>query len=437
MRGTSRPGQWKVLGILFGMLALAFAVGCEGQGPKPANMESVKVGVIYPISGANRVAGQDLKAGIELAIEIVNRPLMLPIPLARGEGLPSHGNAKIEVLVRDSQGDPNVAADLVERLVKEDGVKAVIGCYSSTITAAASERAEMLGVPFVNPDSTSPGLTQKGLKWFFRTTPHDEMFAENFFRFLSGLAEKKKAEIPRRVILVYENRLWGTSVARAERKLALRYGYEVVEEIPYDSKKTDVQEELRKIKAALPAIILQASYDDDAVLFMKGYKGSGTNPAAILAMDAGFISPHFLQTLGRDGEFILSREVWALDLGRKKPLVGTVNDLFKKKFGKGMTGNSARSFTALITLAEAMERARTLDPAGIRESLLKTDIKGEHLVMPWDGVRFDPETGQNVMGKGIIVQVLEGQYRTVWPWELSASEVSWPMPSWSQRGVNK
>ena len=427
----------KLLCFTLAVISGICLLGCEKERPKLAQTETIKIGVIYPFTGPNASTGEDLKAGVELATEIINRSFDIPIPLAKEEGLSFHGGAEIQIIYKDSQSDPNQAAERVEELVKEDQVTAIIGCYSSTVTAAASERAEIMKVPFLNAASTSPTLTQRGFKWFFRTTPDDEIFAQNFFTFLSDLSERMKIEVPKGLILVYENRLWGTSVSRAERKLAIKHGYEIVEDIPYDSKESSFDQDLRRIKLSSPGVILQASYASDAVLFVKGYKAFKINPIAILAMNAGFISPYFLKTLGSDGEYILSREVWALDLGRKKPLVNTINDLFKRRFGGNMTGNSARVFTGLIALADAINRAHSLEAKKVREALLDTDIKGEQLIMPWDGVKFDPETGQNILGKGIIVQVQEGQYRTVWPWDLSSRAVIWPMPSWSERGARK
>ena len=425
---------------LFFTLALISGIsllGCEQEKPKLAERETVKVGVIYPFTGPNALTGEDLKAGAELAKEIINRSFDFTIPLAKGQGLSSHGGAEIQIIYKDSQSNPSQAAERVEELVKEDQVTAVMGCYSSTVTAAASETAEIMNVPFLNAASTSPTLTQRGFKWFFRTTPDDDMFAQNFFTFLSDLSENPKMEVPKRLVLVYENRLWGTSVSRAERKIAVKYGYEIVADIPYDSKESRFDEELRRVKLGLPCVILQTSYANDAVFFIKGYKAHQINPAAILGMNAGFISPQFLKSLGADGSYILSREVWAHDLGRRKPLVNTINDLFKKRFGRNMTGNSARVFTCLITLGDAINRAHSLEAKKIREALLGTDIRGEQLIMPWNGVKFDPETGQNILGRGIIVQVQEGEYKTVWPWDFSSKAVIWPMPSWSERGANK
>ena len=52
--------------------------------------------------------------------------------------------------------------------------------------------------------------------------------------------------------------------------------------------------------------------------------------------------------------------------------------------------------------------------------------------MPWVGIKFD-DNGQNTLGSGIIVQVQNGKYVTVWPFELASAEVIWPMPAWTKR----
>jgi branched-chain amino acid transport system substrate-binding protein len=425
----------RIIILLFVGSVLLFIVCCKQKPSETVQPATIKIGAIYPFTGNCASAGKDMQAALDLAVEVINQSFEIPIPLAKSKGLPSHENARIEIIYKDSQGDETRAGQLVEEMIHKDKVVALIGCYNSNVTAAASEQAEILKVPFLNPDSTSPVLTQRGLKWFFRTTPDDSMFAQNFFTFFTELHRKMNISVPGRLILVYENRLWGTSVSRVERKLSVKYDYQIAGDIPYDSKAVSVDTELNQIREALPGVILQSSYDDDAVLFMKGYKEKQINPTAILAMDAGFISPSFLEKLGRDGEYILSREVWALDIGHKKPIVTIVNDLFKKQYGRNMNGNSARAFTGLMVLANAINRARSLEPDNIRRAILDTKLTGDELIMPWDGVAFDPATGQNFLGKGIIVQVQDGQYRTVWPWELSESNVIWPIPAWSERSV--
>ncbi len=425
--------------IKMGSVALLLSVlvsiipGCSNNMVEPEGPTQIRIGVILPFTGSSASSGLDSKSGIELAAFIINNSHEFKMPLAKASGLPGLNHAKIKIIFEDSRGDGKIAAAIVEKLIKKDKVAAIIGCYNSSVTAAASEIAEIFQVPFLNPDSTSPILIQRGLKWFFRTTPDDEMFVRNFFDFFSDLTREKKISLPRRLVLVYENRLWGTGVARAEKKLASKEGYEIIQDVPYDTNDTQFNPELSRIKDAMPATILQASYAKDAVLFMQGYKAYDINPTAILAMNAGFISPYFGQQLGEDAEFILSREVWAPDIQDINPLARKTNQMFSKKYSRDMTGNSARSFTGLIVMADAINRAGSLNAEKIRKALLETDMESRSIIMPWQGVRFDPETGQNTLGRGIIVQRRNGKYVTVWPFDLASHPIAWPLPPWPQR----
>ena len=114
-------------------------------------------------------------------------------------------------------------------------------------------------------------------------------------------------------------------------------------------------------------------------------------------------------------------------------MVRTVNEMFQKRFGRSMNGHSARAFTGTLVLVDAINRARSTDPQAIRKALLETNIPANQTIMPWDGIAFDPKTGQNIHSSGIIVQVQNGTYRTVWPFNLASSQVVWPMPEWSKR----
>jgi len=188
---------------------------------------------------------------------------------------------------------------------------------------------------------------------------------------------------------------------------------------------------VQTLKAANPQVLLQSSYSE-AILSMKTYKELGYLPEMLIANDAGFADTEFTKTLGKDADYVVSREVWALDIGEKKPLIKKVDDLFKSRYKIDLTGNSARSFTGLIVLADAINRAGSTDPEAIRTALAATNMPGDKLIMPWKGVKFDAQ-GQNTLGAGILVQVREGQYHTVWPFELASREIVWPMPKWDAR----
>ncbi|MEW6424584.1 MAG: ABC transporter substrate-binding protein [Bacillota bacterium] len=427
---------WLVAAVL--IVALAGA-GCASQ-KKPAGQaqekpaaKEVKIGTIYPLTGAAAVTGIDLMNGVKLAAEIINGEYPdLNLPLAKTKGLSNLGGATVTIVSGDHQGSAEKGMSEAERLINQEKVAALMGCYHSAVTATASQVAERYGIPFVNGTSTSPTLTQRNFKWFFRTTPDDDMFAKNFFQFLDDLKKKGTVKDPR-LAIVYENTLWGTDVGKAENKFAKEFGYNVVADIAYPAKSTNVGSEVQKLKASGANIVLQASYASDAILYMKTYKDMDYNPEAILAMDAGFIDTEYLKALGKDGYYVFSREVWALDFGKKKQIVEKVNDLYKQKYGSNMNGNSARAFTALLVLADAINRAGSTDPAAIKKALEETNIPGDQLIMPWQGVKFDPATHQNVLGSGIIVQIQDGQYVTVWPWDLASRQIIWPTPKWKDR----
>lgn len=418
-------------GVAYAVAAF-FLLPAVFAGGVAAADKTVRIGAIYPLTGPAASTGTELKDAITLAADIVNGKYDLDLPLARTEGLPDLGGAKIEVVFGDHQGKPDVGQAEAERMITAEKVVALIGAYYSSVTTTVSIAAERHHIPFLNPESTDPMLTERGFKWFFRTTPYDDPFAENFFQFLQELKKKKGAKIGS-VALLYENTNFGTGVAAVEKKYAAKYGYKVAADIAYAEKGTSAVAEVEKLKASGADVVMPASYTADAILHVKTFKDLNYAPQGILAMDAGYISDEFKKTLGRDGNYILSREVWALDLAKRKPMIAKVNAIYKKRFGRDMNGNSARSFTGLLVLADAINRAKSTDPEKIRQALEKYTLSGDRMIMPWDGVAFDPKTHQNTKGRGIIVQLVDGEYYTVWPFELASRDIVWPFPAWGKR----
>ena len=397
-----------------------------------AAQEEVRIGVILPLTGAAASTGLELKNASELAAEIVNTAVKdLPLPLAATAGLPNLKGAKIRLIFADHQGSPQVGASEAERLITQEKVVALTGCYFSAVTATASQVAERHGIPFLNSDSTSSTLTARGFKWFFRTTPHDELFVQNFFQFIKDVEKKKSVKV-KSIALFNENTLFGSETTKLEEKYAKEQGYTIASKILYPAKSTQFTSEVQTLKAANADVVMQASYLGDAILAMKTYKELGYTPTALLANNAGFNDSEFLRTLGKDGNYILSRETWALDLAARKPIIKRTNELLQERYKVNFNGNSARDFTGILTLAEVINRAGSTKPDAILAALKATKIAGDQLIMPWDGIEFDA-TGQNRLGAGIIVQVQDGKYATVWPFQLASKEIIWPMPEWSKR----
>ena len=408
------------------LLGAGFAIGVHAQ-------QEIKIGVIYPLTGPGASVGAELRSALELAADIINNgaPGIPDLPFSAGKGLPNMKGAKIKLIFADHQANPQTGATEAERLITQEKVVALVGAYNSAVTATASQIAERAGIPFLNPESSSASLTARNFKWFFRTTPHDDLFVHNAFEFLKEL-EVKKGIKPGVIASLNENGLWGTETTKLQSKLAAEFKQNLTKQIVYPAKTTQLTSEVQTLKAANPNLVLQSSYTADAILSMKTYKELGFSPDMILANNAGFTDTDFIKTLGKDAEYVITREVWALDLATRNPLIKQVNDLFNSRYKINFTGNSSRTFTGLMVMADAINRAGSTEPEAIRKSLVTTDIPGNKLIMPWKGVKFDA-MGQNTLGQGILVQIIDGKYNTVWPFSMAAKEVTWPMPKWDQR----
>lgn len=412
-----------LLTVMVGLLALT--------GTALAETKTIKIGALYPLTGNLAATGLDCKRGVDLAVDIINGKYDLPLPLAKTEGLPDLGGAKLEIIYADTKGDPKNGLAEAERLVTQEKVVAIIGAYQSAVTKTASQATERLQIPYVCSDSSSPTLTERGFKYFFRVSPHDGDFARNQFEFLKDL-EKKTGKKIDTVALLYENTEFGSNVGKAEKKYAEQFGYKVVADIAYANNASDVTSEVGKLIAAKPDVVMHASYITDAILFTKTFKEQGFAPKGFVTM-AGYIESDYLPTVKADGNFFIVRSTFALDLAKNKPLVGQVADLYQKKYNIPMGENTSRSFTAPFVLAEAINRAKSTEPEAIVKALRETNIPGDQVIYPWKGIKFDPTSQQNIYASGTLVQVLDQKYITVWPFEAASKEVVWPFPDWKNR----
>ena len=396
--------------------------------------QEVKIGVLYPMSGPAAQAGIDDKHAVELALDIINTAKYknLNLPLSKTEGLPNLKGAKMKMVLADHQGKPDLGLSEAERLITQEKVQALFGCYHSNVTETASAVAERMKIPFFNAESSSPKLTERGFKWFFRSSPHDETFSEAMFQCLKDLEKKRNVKF-QTVGVMYEDTLYGKDSSRIEKALAAQAGYKVVADIPYRRGATSLTSEVLNLKAANPDVFFPTSYAPDAILLCKTSKELDYNPKVIMGQGAGHTDPSFIDALGKDIDGISSRSEFALDLAKAKPMLAEVNDLFKKRSGRDFSGTSARCFVGFLVLADAINRAGSTKPEAIREALIKTHIPGEQLITPWRGVKFD-EKGQNILVDAIIVQYQDGgKPHTIWPFNLAAKEMVYPVPKWSER----
>src|ERR1700754_3753644 len=389
-----------------------------------AQTSEVVIGVLYPLSGANAQIGVDAQHAYATAADIINNAHDLDVPLAKETGLPGLGGAKVRLVFADHQADPQKGRAEAERLITQEKVSAIIGTYQSAVAVTVSQICERYQIPFVSADNSSPSLHRRGLKYYFRAAPHDEMYSAAMFDFFDAM--KKKGTRIDTLSLFHEDTIFGTDSGNAQLKLANERNYKIVADIKYRANSPSLSAEVQQLKAANADVLMPSSYTTDGILLVKTMAELGYKPNAIVAQDAGFSEKALYDAVGDKLEGVISRGTFSLDLAAKRPMVGKVNDTFKAKSGKDLSDFSSRQFMGLIVMAEAINRAKSTDGEKIREALVATDLPGEKTIMPWKRVKFD-EFGQNNDADPVLLQYIGGKFVTIFPPQAAVAEATWPM----------
>jgi len=396
-----------VLYFLVILVLLLSPTGCNGKNGAKA-VTTVKVGVLFPLSGDLASIGQDNQNGAILAAEEIN---------AAG-GIKALGGATLELVFGDTQGDPDIGVQEVQRLIEEEKVVAIIGAYQSSVTKPATQEAERLETPFIVSMAIADVITERGFRYVFRVCPKAQFYGRDQVRFLSDLAEL--ADYPvQRVALLHENTDFGTATALAQKQAVQETGTEIVAEVSYTAEgATDLSAEVAQVLAAQPDAILEVTYLNDSILIARALAAAN---AQLPLFDAagGTVYPEYIQDLGplAEGTFTLA-EYTKYAAGGKE-----MNDRFRARFGADITGNSAYAYQAVLVLKDALERAGALDQEKLREALATTDLpRGPQMIMPAERLRFDAD-GQNEFATLFVVQIQDGELVPVWPAEFATAPV--------------
>ena len=283
---------------ILGLLCAA-AMSVVLAGGASAQDKTVKIGAIFPLSGNAASAGVHAKAAIEIAIEIINNgnPELGNLPLAKNAGLAGLGGAKVEVVFADNQGSPATGQNQALRLITEEKVVALTGAYQSGITLTTSAIAEKYGIPFVNGELVAANLTERGFKWFFRTTPIASDFAKIYLDFLKDMKAGGRRPTTSRWSMTTPNtapRSRTSSPACSRRRAS-----PIALDIAYSANATDVQSQVLQLKDKKPDVVIMISYTSDAILFAKTMQALDYKPPMMIADDAGYSDPSFIKTVGK------------------------------------------------------------------------------------------------------------------------------------------
>ena len=406
--------------VLLGATAAAALAPIAGR----AQTSEVVIGVIYPFSGASAQTASMRRRRTRPRPRSSTRTTISICRWPRAKACPASAAPRSASCSPITRPIRRRAAPRAERLITQEKVCAVIGTYQSAVAVTVSQICERYQIPFISADNSSPSLHRRGLKFYFRAAPHDEMFSAAMFDFFDAM--KKKGTKIETLSLFHEDTIFGTDSGNAQLKLADERGYKVLADIKYRSNSPSLSAEVQQLKAANADVLMPSSYTTDGILLVKTMAELGYKPNAIVAQDAGFSEKALYDAVGDKLEGVISRGSFSLDLAAKRPMVGKINAMFKEKSGKDFNDFTSRQFMGLIVMADAINRAKSTDGDKIREALVATDIPGEQTIMPWKRVKFD-EMGQNNDADPVLLQYVGGKFVTIFPPQAAVAEAIWPM----------
>jgi len=342
------------------LLAVAFVVTAT---PAVSAQEPIKIGVIGPHSGPAAFDGQSNLIGAQVAAEEINKA---------GGVL---GGRKIEIVPADSRGIPAEAVSAYRKVVTQDKVVAVDCCWFSSSTIAALPTIEELKVPATTGIAFLPDAKETKLTYLFKfaQTPRLES------RFVDYWVKKLNIK---RVAFLARNDDWGRASSGVYQARLKELGGTVLSADFYAPGEKDFYSHLTKIKALNPEGINIVDISATAATQVKQMAELGLS-AKPLGSD-GPITDAFIRLAGKASEGIplVVRYGATLDTPRNKAFVAAFR---AKRNGEDPDQYAQAGYDSIHLHAEAIKRAKSTDPAKIREALLKSD----YVSVAGSPIRFD------------------------------------------------
>jgi branched-chain amino acid transport system substrate-binding protein len=373
-----------------------------------AQSQSVKIGLIHPVTGAISFSGTQCRAGAQMAIEDLN---------ANG-GIKSLGGAKIEGLLGDSQGKPEIGASEVDKMV-EQGVAGIVAGYSSAISLATSQEAAKSNTPHVVDVGVSDEIIKRGLKNTFRFSPGYGKVSNIAVANLDKI-NKAAGSVAKTAVIVHEDSLFGTGTAKLLSAELPKIGIEVVDVIKHPTPTRDFTNIVLQIKAKDPDLIIPANYYNEYVLLARTLRQQQVKAKGIYSVLGGAASNYkFVHDFPEAAEGIMDCNHWFnpksdLALQRKKAA---------EDKGLSYTYEVFLTYNAVALLADAIDRAGSTDKDKVIAALASStwDKHG----MPYGPTKF--VGGQNEGAAPANTQVLGGKIEVIYPKEFASADAVFPM----------
>jgi branched-chain amino acid transport system substrate-binding protein len=373
-----------------------------------AQARAVKIGVLHPVTGALAYSGQQCREGALMAIEDINK----------AGGIKSLGGAKIEALLGDAQSTPQAGTAEVEKM-NEAGVSAILGAYASAICLATTQAAAKYDLPHVVDVGVADQIVERGLKNTFRFGPGYKKCAEIAMTNLHVLntAAGKPA---RTVMIIHEESLFGTGTAQLLARELPGYGYEVKEVVKHANPTRDFNNIVLRMKAINPDIVIPANYYNEYALLVRTMQQQKVVPKAIYSVLGGAASSYkFVKEFPQAANGIIDCNHWFNPKDKRSHALRQrveARNLF-------YTYEIFNTYTAMMLLADAINRAKSTDRAAITDALANSTFS-DHF-MPYGPTKF--VNGQNTGAQPLMTQVLKNDIKVIVPREYREIEPVFPL----------
>jgi branched-chain amino acid transport system substrate-binding protein len=372
--------------------------------------DTIKVGVVLPLTGKLAKFGEIENKSFIMAAEEIN---------AAG-GI---NGKKIELIIEDTTGKPDVGRSAIEKLITQDKVPLIGGGYSSSVTWATIAVAQQNKVPFLVNTGSADKITEQGWDYIFRLNPPVSEYPEAFADFAKEIGKDIKS-----VAILHENSLFGQSGSKKFVKQAEALGMEVLIKEGYEAGAVDFKPLLVKAKSKKPDLVYMISYIMDASLLMRQSKELNLNPKLFVGGAAGFTLPEFQKNAGKASAFVYSATLWTPSV--PYPGAKEYYDKFVAKYNTTTEYHGAEAYAGMYVIADALKRAKSLSRKDVRNALAATDMMT--VFGPVKFVSYGKKTQQNKLPT-FLVQWIDGKLETVWPQKVATKGYIYPTPKWNKR----
>jgi len=398
-------------------LAFMLGVGVVGTTDALAKIEgdTIVLGSAISFTGKYSTNGIHAKNGYDLAVKMINE----------AGGVKIDGKTyKLEVRYYDDESTPARTAQLLERLIQQDGIQYILGPYSSATTKAAAPVTEKYKVPMVEAEGASRSLFTQGYKYLFAVLSTSEQYLASAITLAAEMAEKNgKSPSDVKIAMAFENDPFSLDVRAGVIDDAKKYGMKIVidDKLPRDL--SDMSATLTKTKALKPDLLIVSGHSKGAATAARQIGEMKIDVPMIAMTHCESAKVHDKFPAASEG-FLCSTQ-WAETLSYKDELMGTAaeyHELFKNTFDGYNTVpyQSAQASAAVMVWKDAFERAGTTDPQKVRDALSATEMSTFY-----GNIKFS-EAGNNIAKPMVLRQIQGGKYNVVAPSEWASHALVHP-----------